>query len=651
MATTTATQIQQLYVGLLGRAADQGGLNWWADQVTTGGKTLEDVRASFVTSTEYTTTYGAAATRADLVTSIYQNLFERTPSADEVKYWAETDTRPADQLVAAFIEFAGAADQAVINNKTFVAQTYTDTVGTTSFDKGAAAASIANVDGTAASVATATAAIANGTLAGQIPGVSQINALATAQAAVTAFEVANKATADALVAKIDAANKVAGVAATDTLTDNIVAATSSYKAKVDAVVADSALARGKVAGGETTTVLTAKAGDAAKATVAAYAKLDTTTKAQADKLVSAVAAEATAKAAGATAVQKAAVEAGLATDAPAMFGTVIKVGDVITPGGVADAAYAAAHPGVTVGATYPAVLATTNSVAQYATASALYAAYVTGDKDARLAIDSTFKDSAYYSTFKATVVKDAAYADALKATAAATDALDSGTSAAAIAAKVNGITIVAAADTANGTGDDYLAAQALKTAADKKLADAVKADADVIAAKALQDAYAVPNKVVSDAKTAVDKIAVAGKVAVVELNGVAKAGTGTEAAPIKDVFYFADKAVAANAASDFEITSFAAGDSIVLGTSTYTFNNGALSTGNNNALEFFLVKSDVGVQIVLETSVFGSASVAANATTGVIAPVVGVADAAAVITLTGVTAEHVSVANGVISYV
>jgi len=93
MATTTATQIQQLYVGLLGRAADQGGLNWWADQVTTGGKTLEDVRASFVTSTEYTTTYGAAATRADLVTSIYQNLFERTPSADEVKYWAETDTR------------------------------------------------------------------------------------------------------------------------------------------------------------------------------------------------------------------------------------------------------------------------------------------------------------------------------------------------------------------------------------------------------------------------------------------------------------------------------------------------------------------------------------------------------------------------------
>lgn len=61
--------------------------------------------------------------------------------------------------------------------------------------------------------------------------------------------------------------------------------------------------------------------------------------------------------------------------------------------------------------------------------------------------------------------------------------------------------------------------------------------------------------------------------------------------------------------------------------------------------------SDAGVQIVLETTKFGSASVAADANTGVIAPVAGVTDVVAVITLTGVTAEHVSVANGVVSYV
>src|SRR3546814_11344095 len=47
---------------------------------------------------------------------------------------------------------------------------------------------------------------------------------------------------------------------------------------------------------------------------------------------------------------------------------------------------------------------------------------------------------------------------------------------------------------------------------------------------------------------------VTGEVAVVKLDGNATAGTGTEAAPIKDVFYFAEKSVASDAGSDFQIT-------------------------------------------------------------------------------------------------
>ncbi|MBK3444150.1 DUF4214 domain-containing protein [Pseudomonas lactis] len=590
MATTTATQIQQLYVGLLGRAADQGGLNWWVEEVTTGGRTLEDIRASFVTSTEYTTTYGAATTRTDLVTAIYSNLFERTPSADELAYWVSTDTRPADQLVTAFLEFASTADQAVINNKTFVAQTYTDTVGDTNFNAAGAAAAIANVDGTPASVATAIAAISNGTLDGQVPGVNAINALASAQTEVTAFEEANQAAADAFVTKL-------GLDPED------------YATYEDALVAAAKKADTVRGSGDSTAVLIAKAGDEAKATAAAYADLTITAKAQADKLVSAIAAEATAKAAGATAVQKAAVEAGLKTDVPASFG---------------------------------------DSRDKYADAAAVYSAYVLGDADARKLIDAYFKDSAYYSTFKATVTKDAAYADALKATAAAKDALDSDTKASVIVEKVNGITVVAAKDTAVGTGNGYLAKQALKTTADKNLAAATKADADIATAKALQDAYAVKTDAVDSAQKAVDALKVAGSVDVIKLDGTSKAGTGTEAAPIKDVFYFADKSVAADPTKDFSITSFAAGDNIVLGNG-YTFNNGALSAGDNNKLEFFLVKSDAGVQIVLETANYGSSDVKANATTGVIDNTV--ADHATVITLTGVTAEHVSVANGVVSYV
>jgi len=597
MAVTSA-QVQELYVGLLGRAADKAGLDYWLGQLNATGSTLtlENLRANFVNEqAEYAATYGNLA-RADLVKAIYTNLFERTPTTEEVNYWANGSVS-ADQMVVAFLNGASTADQQVVSNKVFVAETYSNTVGANYTAAGATAA-VANVDGTAASVSAATAAIANGTLAGQIPGVAQINALSAAQTAVTTFEAANKAAADALVAKIAASNKEAGYATASTKTDDI-NATSSYSAKVDAVVDDAAYARGQVSG-VTTNVLTADAGDKAAAVTAAYNALaNTAEKALADKLVAATAAEATAKAALATPVQKASLEAGLATAATGLVGTGNK----------------------------------------YADGKAVTDAYVAADEAGRKAIDAEFKDVSYYSTYKEVAVKAAAYADATAATAAAKDAL------------VLDTVSNPADTTGTAAGKAYFDALTAKNAADTLLVSAKAADADIAAAKALKDAYTEQTKAVSDAQTAVDKIAVAGQVAVVKLDGSDKAGTGTEAAPIKDVFYFADKSVAASAGSDFKITSFGAGDSIVLGSNTYTYNGGALTSGDNNALEFFVVKSEAGVQIVLETSKFGSASVAADATTGVVSTVAGVTDAAAVITLTGIAAEHVSVANGVISYV
>jgi len=610
MATTTATQIQQLYVGLLGRAADQGGLNWWADQVTTGGKTLEDVRASFVTSTEYTTTYGAAATRADLVTSIYQNLFERTPSADEVKYWAETDTRPADQLVAAFIEFAGAADQAVINNKTFVAQTYTDTVTGSNFSTAGAAAVIANVDGTAASVSAALTELANGTLAGQVPGAVQIQAFADAQAAQVTFEAANKSTTDALVAKVTAASVAAGLDTDDTLTDNL-GAGSTYGQKVDAALNDAKLVRGDVSI-STTTILATHASDKAKTVADAYKALSTTAvagtlseKAQADAYVAAIAAEATTKAAATSDTDYAAVVAGLAADTTAVNGLDGK------------------------------------------TAAAIYSEYVNGNTQARANIDADFKDSAYYSTFKVAAVKDAAYADAIKATATARDALDNDTAVnPAVTIHGGAVSIAIAADAKVGStaAQAYVTALTAKTNADTLLADAQKADVNVVAAQAAKDAYTAVTEAVATAKEAVEAINVAGKVAIHDLDVSA---TGTAA--VKDVFYFGTK-VEGNDDHVIAANNFGAGDSIVLGKG-YSFNNGALTSGDNNKLEFFLVKSDVGVNVVIEGNNFGSSTVVADATTGAITQAPGATDAAAVITLTGVTLDHLSVNNGVISYV
>lgn len=563
MATTIQNQVQQLYVGLLGRAADQGGLNWWVDQVTTGGKTVEDIRASFVTSTEYLSLYPAEQSRADLVIQIYQNLFEREPSQGEVDYWAVTDTRPADELVAAFLQFASVNDQKTITNKVFVANAYTSTVDATNFSKAGAAAAIAGVDGTAKSLTEALTKLENGALPGQVPGLALINAKVAADAGVAAFETSNKAAADALVAKL----KKAGGIETDALTDD-----AAFDEKVAAVVADAESAREDVSEKQTL-ILEAEARIANIAFENAKAALTPVQQQDAAAYNAAVAADAKAKEGAATAPEKAGVTAALAADT--------------------SAAAVAALAGTT--------------------AADVYKAYVEGTAAERTALDKKFADVGTYAAFKAAAVKDAAAYDAAAKLATAT------------------LKVVPA----------YKTAQDNKLAADKLVADAKAADVDVAAAKALDDGY---KSVTDKAKAALDAIedfsnANPGvNLANIEAEVVADAN-----GIVKDVFYFADKIVASD---DFIIENFAAGDSIVLGNGL-TFNSGALSAGNNNALEFFLINSESGVQVVIETAVFGSADIKANATTGIIEA----SNNAAVITLTGVSADELTVNNGVISHV
>lgn len=609
MATTTATQIQQLYVGLLGRAADQGGLNWWADQVTTGGKTLEDVRASFVTSTEYTTTYGAAATRADLVTSIYQNLFERTPSADEVKYWAETDTRPADQLVAAFIEFAGAADQTVINNKTFVAQTYTDTAGTTNFNKAAAKTVIDDVNGTPASVTTAVAAISNGTLPGLVPGLAQINAVASKQAAVTAFEkataVANP-TFDTLKADGTTAGQDGSVSIAELNAAKNLATTAHDNAVGTGVTTATATATLKNLTDDT---VAAKEAAVTASSVTAVGNLDAALAAE-------VAVKGTAADVAATGAAKASAIAGFSSALGASGQTTVTAATL-------DKTTLAAGD----------IKATSASVTTADVYTALTSSLVSATERAAL-VTEVNKLGSFGAALVAAADKEVAVTKAGAAVTAAT----------------------AAVDGTGTTGTDYVAAAAAQKVQADLVAKAVTADAQLAAIKVAIDAHTALDTAVTKAIADVTALN-STKVAVSDLGVKTDAGAGTTAIAAgdvitatakSDVFYFG----ATKAASvDFSIgavgATFGAGDAIVLG-SGYTFNAGALTAGHNDVSEFFLVQGATGVQIVLENSVFGSAT-ATTAATGVVNA--SATDGVSVITLTGVSIDHVAVANGVVSYV
>ena len=572
--------------------------------------------------------------------------------------------------------------------------TGTDTVGAEYDHKGGSDV-IAHVDGTIESVNAALAAVNTGTLAGQVPGLNLIKAIDAAKGAVTAYETANKAAVDALAATL----KVT-IATDAKFSDELTTVSNTAK-----TASDTAHLTG------TTTVLTANATDAATAATNAYAALTTAEKALADKYVAAVAAQATAKAGMATVVEHDAVIAGLGAETAAKAALLAhKIG----------------------------------GVAGTATATTLYAEYVAATADQRTAIDKEFKDSSYYSTFKAAVVKDAAAHDAEAATnnakadlqltaagdhSALTSAITAaqstfdgltaatpaekaaadlsatgddallaahapGTTAASLYAEYVAATPAARAliDTAFKTSTDYAAfkiaadkdaakadagialtaaQQALadavalddhtgsvagntyvkalddKTAADTTLATAVKADANVAAVKALTDAYKVQNDSVLAAEKALVDFNTVNKATVATHDLVGDtAGTGTTAAPIKDVFYFADKVTTGD---DHAIGSFGAGDSLVVGTSL-SYNKGALTAGDNNKSEFFLVQNGKDTLVVLETAKYGSSDVKVDATTSAVTAVNG-ADHAAIITLTGVAVTDLTVNNGVISHV
>ena len=469
----------------------------------------------------------------------------------------------------------------------------TDTVGADYTPAGGASV-LVGVDSTPTSVNAALTAIASGTVPGQVVGLGLINALSTAQASVTTYETTNKAALDTL-------------ASTLKLT---VAPGTLFSSELSTVVAKADADRLLASTEKDTSVLVARAATAKTDADTAYAALSTAEKAQADKYVAAIAAEATAKAGAATATEQGAAIGGLQADATA-----------------------------------------TTALSAHTSATALYDEYVAATAADRTAIDTEFKDSAFYATFKATVAKDAAYSDAVKATLAAKDALDTDTATSVSTVQIHGVTVVGAADATTGSAaaGSYVTAQTAKTLADTTLKNAQTADANVAAAKVLNDAYAAQNKAVTAADDAIFKAVTGFNATHTDAKIVDITGNATGLNTVKETFFFADKSVAADTNSDFAIGSFASGDSIVLG-SGYTFNSGALSTGNNNATEFFLVQNGKDTLVVLETTKYGSSDVAVNSTTGAVTAV-NTADHAAIITLTGVSVADLTVSNGVISHV
>jgi len=163
---STQTDVQEMYIGLLGRAADKAGYDYWVEQIDAGILTVEDVRANIVTyQPEYLNGIGAM-TRSQGVNQLYINLFGRPAEPEGLDYWVNGGGKDVnfDQLVLALINGASPEDRLTLDNRDTVAIAYTDSdYGSADpFDIDSAKAIIADVDSSPESVENALDLIENG---------------------------------------------------------------------------------------------------------------------------------------------------------------------------------------------------------------------------------------------------------------------------------------------------------------------------------------------------------------------------------------------------------------------------------------------------------------------------------------------------------
>ena len=176
MANSSAS-IQQLYIAYFNRPADPLGLAYWVNS----SLSVKQIAESFAQQQEYKDTY-AGLTNAQLINSIYNNLFGHNADVPGLNYWAGQLTSGAVTPGAAALSIlngALGADKTAVDNKTLAAGSFTTAVDTTP------------------EIVAYSGAAANSTARGWLAGVVDATTLAAAQA-----------TQDATIATIVTGQKV-----------------------------------------------------------------------------------------------------------------------------------------------------------------------------------------------------------------------------------------------------------------------------------------------------------------------------------------------------------------------------------------------------------------------------------------------------------
>ncbi len=224
----TVSDLQQLYIGYFGRAADQAGLNFWLGAINNDGLSLANVHAAFVNSEEYNAQYEGLSVSAK-VAAVYENVLGRAADAEGQAFWTnaiETGAITEDQLIEGLLSGLSPKDALAISNKIVVANYYTSAKGDSyaEADKAESSQILAGVDSTTKSVSDALELV--GDAADNASNADLVAALAALEAAEEAqLAYAKSVLKDEEGTVADAQTKVAGdlTAAQNGLTANGVA--------------------------------------------------------------------------------------------------------------------------------------------------------------------------------------------------------------------------------------------------------------------------------------------------------------------------------------------------------------------------------------------------------------------------------------------
>jgi hypothetical protein len=134
-ATDHYDTVQKAYIAYYGRPADSGGLEYWAGRISETGD-LADIIEAFGNSQEFTDRYGSLS-NSDLVTTLYQQLYNRAPDSSGHSYYTQqldNGTKSLQQISLDVLYGSQGADLSKINNKVTAAKSFTDAVQSVGLD-------------------------------------------------------------------------------------------------------------------------------------------------------------------------------------------------------------------------------------------------------------------------------------------------------------------------------------------------------------------------------------------------------------------------------------------------------------------------------------------------------------------------------------